>query len=291
MKCQNCGQEMRFGQEQFGTDTTGNPLYKDFAYCDNCGNKVEIQQAQSIQQPLQQQNSGSYDARVQTNNPPKKKHGCLWSIIVFFLICGLLSQCSDPDDSANNSKKDTSVSSEATATSKAKKNADDSKSKNKKKTNNKTKAKPTKKAKKTAKPKPTLSPKQIKAKEKKEAKSAKASFISKCKEYNYKKVMRNPNKYIGKKIKLKCQIKQISEDGWLTQGFLRCYSYSGYNIYAENEYVVFDERLSKSPKLLTDDVITVYGTIEEPEKMTRALTGTKDTVFSINMKYVKIHNK
>ena len=45
--------------------------------------------------------------------------------------------------------------------------------------------------------------------------------------------MRNPNKYVGKKIKLKCQINQISEDGLFTQGFLRCYSYSGYDIYAD----------------------------------------------------------
>ena len=29
---------------------------------------------------------------------------------------------------------------------------------------------------------------------------------------------------------------------------------------------------------------------EKPEEMTRALTGTKDTVFTIKMKYVKIHN-
>ena len=102
--------------------------------------------------------------------------------------------------------------------------------------------------------------------------------------------MRNPNKYVGKKIKLKCQINQISEDGLFTQGFLRCYSYSGYDIYADDEYVVFDERAAKTPKLPSNDIITVYGTIEKPEVMTRALTGTKDTVFTIKMKYVKIHN-
>ena len=153
-------------------------------------------------------------------------------------------------------------------------------------------SKPKKKAKSkpTEKPKPTLSPKQIKSKKKKAARAKKTKFINACKKYNYKKVMRNPNKYIGKKIKLKCQINQISEDGLFTQGFLRCYSYSGYDIYADDEYVVFDERASKTPKFLTNDVITVYGTIEEPEEMTRALTGTKDTVFTIKMKYVKIHS-
>lgn len=280
MKCQNCGQEMRFGQERCGTDITGNPLYKDFAYCDNCRVKVEIQQAQSTPPP----NDGFKSAGIQNfnNTPKKKKHGCLWTIIVFFIICGLFSQCSNSDDdSANTSNNDTSISSEATVTPKAK----DKRKKDSKKN------KDTSKPKKTAKPKSTLSPKQIKAKKKETAKAKKTNFINKCKGYNYKKVMRNPDKYIGNKIKIKCQIKQISEDGLFTQGFLRCCSYSGYGLYAGNEYLVFDERESKSPKLLTDDVITIYGTIEEPQEMKRALTGTKDTVFTINMKYVKIHDQ
>lgn len=280
MKCQNCGKEMRFAQEQCGTDTTGNPMYKDFAYCDNCKIKVEVQQTPPVQPP----HNGFNNAGVQNFNitPNKKKHGCLWSIIVFFVICALFSQCSNSDDdSKKTNKNDTSISSEHTATPKAKtKNEKDSK-----------KNTATSNPKKTEKSKPTLSPKQIKTRKKKAAKAQKTNFINKCKNYSYKKVMRNPEKYIGKKIKLKCQISQISEDSWFTQGFLRCYSYSGYDIYADDEYVVLDKRTSKSPKLLTDDIITVYGTIEEPEEMTRALTGTKDTVFTINMKYVKIHNQ
>lgn len=261
MKCQNCGQEMHFGQEQCGMDITGNPIYKDFAYCDNCKIKVEIQQAQSAPPP----NNGFTSAGIQNinNAPKKKKHGCLWSIITFFLICALFSQCSNSDDdSATTSDNDTSISSEATAAPKTKTD----------------KKKTSKKSKNTPKPK-------------KSAKVKKASFIKACKKYNYKKVMRNPDEYIGKKIKIKCQIKQISEDGLFTQGFLRCCSYSGYGLYGGDEYLVFDTRASKSPKLLTNDVITIYGTIEEPQEMKRALTGTKDTVFTINMKYVKISDE
>lgn len=294
MKCQKCGQEMRFGQETYGTDANGDSIYKDFAYCDNCGTKVEIQQAQQFQQT----NNGFHSVGIQNinNTPKKKKHGCLWYILIFFLVCVLFSQCNKSDeDSDNKSDNDTSVSSEITAAPKAKnENKKESKktsSKPKKTAKVTAKPKKTVKPKPTATPKPTLSPKQIKAKKKKAAKAKKTKFVNSCKTYNYKKVLRNPKKYIGKKIKIKCQISQISEDGWFTKGFLRCYSYSGYGIYADNEYVIFDERTSKSPKLLADDIITVYGTIEEPEEMTRALTGTKDTIFTINMKYVKIHNK
>lgn len=270
MKCTKCGQEMRFGQEQYATNVKGEPMYKDFAYCDNCRIKVEIQQTSP--------NNGFQNAGIQnTNNIPKKKHGCLWCIIVFFLVCAVLSQCgiSDDDSSKNKKTSDTSVSSTVTATPKSKKAPKKSKSATKQKDKQKS----------------TSSPKKRKTTKKKTDKIKKSKFINACKKYNYKKVMRKPDKYIGKKIKLKCQINQISEDGLFTQGFLRCYSYSGYDVYADNEYVVFDKRSSKSPKLLTDDIITVYGTIEKPEKMTRALTGTEDTVFTINMKYVKIHNQ
>ena len=287
MKCKKCNQEMRFGQEACGTDINGNPIFKDFAYCDNCRIRVEIQQTP----PVQPTNNGFQSAGVQNINnvPKKKKHGCLWSIIIFFLVCALLYQCGNSDkDSDTKNTNSTSVSNKVTNTPAVKKDSQKSKtnSKPKQEAKSKQKAKP----KKTAKAKPTLSPKQIKAKEKKAAKAKKAKFINACKTYNYKKVMRNPNKYVGKKIKLKCQINQISEDGLFTQGFLRCYSYSGYDIYADDEYVVFDERAAKTPKLLSNDIITVYGTIEKPEVMTRALTGTKDTVFTIKMKYVKIHN-
>ena len=203
MKCKKCNQEMRFGQEACGTDINGNPIFKDFAYCDNCRIRVEIQQTS----PVQPTNNGFQSAGVQNINnvPKKKKHGCLWSIIIFFLVCALLYQCGnsdkDPDTKNTNS---TSVSNKVTNTPAVKKDSQKSKtnSKPKQEAKSKQKAKP----KKAAKAKPTLSPKQIKAKEKKAAKAKKAKFINACKTYNYKKVMRNPNKYVGKKIKLKCQI-------------------------------------------------------------------------------------
>lgn len=49
MKCKKCNQEMRFGQEACGTDINGNPIFKDFAYCDNCRIRVEIQQTSPVQ--------------------------------------------------------------------------------------------------------------------------------------------------------------------------------------------------------------------------------------------------
>ena len=95
MKCKKCNQEMRFGQEACGTDINGNPIFKDFAYCDNCRIRVEIQQTP----PVQPTNNGFQSAGVQNINnvPKKKKHGCLLSIIIFFLVCALLYQCGNSD--------------------------------------------------------------------------------------------------------------------------------------------------------------------------------------------------
>ena len=161
---------MRFGQEACGTDINGNPIFKDFAYCDNCRIRVEIQQTP----PVQPTNNGFQSAGVQNINnvPKKKKHGCLWSIIIFFLVCALLYQCGnsdkDPDTKNTNS---TSVSNKVTNTPAVKKDSQKSKTNSnpKQEAKSKQKAKP----KKAAKVKPTLSPKQIKAKEKKAAKAKK----------------------------------------------------------------------------------------------------------------------
>lgn len=283
MKCNKCGAELRIVSEEYCKDEQERPMYKEYACCDFCKTKVPLQN-----NPLNNQATNP----MQPNNlnagslPPKKKRKWVIGIVIFLFVCYVISTFSD-----DSSDTPTEVTSETKETDNKKANADTD-NKGQSKEQDKTKqSKATKKPAATKKPKPTLSPKQAKAKAKKEAQAAKKKFINSCKEYPYKKVMRNPKKFVNKKIKIKCQISQISQGGFFTKGFLRCYSYSGYGIYAENEYVVYDERVSSSPKLLDDDIITVYGIINEPEEMTRALTGTSEEVFTITMKYVKLHKK
>lgn len=280
MKCNKCGAELRIVSEEYCKDVMGRPMYREYAYCDYCKTKSPVQNNPSTPQTNKfvQPNF----ANAGQKPPSKKKRNWIIGIIAFILVCGIFSIFAD--DSPDTP---TDVASENQKTDSKKNNNDKQPPKDKKET----KPAQTKKPAATKKPKPTLSPKEIKKKEKKEAQATKNKFINSCKEYPYKKVMRNPKKFIGKKIKIKCQISQISKDGFFTKGFLRCYSYSGYGLYADDEYIVFDERVSSSPKLLDEDIITVYGTISEPEEMTRALTGTSDEVFTIEMKYVKLHKK
>lgn len=42
MKCQNCGSELRFGQEQVAFDVNNNPIFHQFSYCDNCKMKLDL---------------------------------------------------------------------------------------------------------------------------------------------------------------------------------------------------------------------------------------------------------
>lgn len=277
MKCNKCGAELRVVSEEYCKDVQGRPMYKNFAYCDYCKTKVPVQNNPAETQKFAQPN---FVNATQKQPPNKKKHGLIIGIVVFILVCGIFSTF--VDDSADSTN---DVSSETQKPNKENTNTEQpSTPKDKKETKS---AKPAA----TKKPKPTLSPKERKKKEKKDAQAAKEKFINSCKEYPYKKVLRNPKNFIGKKIKIKCQISQISKEGFFSKGFLRCYSYSGYGLYADDEYIVYDKRISSSPKLLDEDIITVYGIIKEPEEMTRALTGTSDEVFTIEMKYVKLHNK
>ena len=55
--------------------------------------------------------------------------------------------------------------------------------------------------------------------------------------------------------------------------------------------IVYDERKdTEKPKLLEDDIITVYGTFDGLEKQTSALLGTKSEYPAIKMKYVELIN-
>ena len=124
--------------------------------------------------------------------------------------------------------------------------------------------------------------------EKEEKQISKKEYIKKCKEYGYKKVLRNPEKYIGKKVKVKLKISQVHEEGLFNSTkYYFAYSKTDYGTWYGNEYAIMDERESEKPKLLEDDIIEVYGEIAEPEE-TVSLIISSSELFSINMRYVKL---
>lgn len=125
---------------------------------------------------------------------------------------------------------------------------------------------------------------EITAEPKKE--ETKKEYKKTCKEYAYKDVLRNPQKYIGKRIKVTVQISSVHEPSLTNDTkYYFAYSEGKYGYWTGDRYGIFDKRSKEDMKLLEDDVITVYGEIADPEH-TESLIINSSEVFCINMKYI-----
>lgn len=132
-------------------------------------------------------------------------------------------------------------------------------------------------------PKPTPKP----TKKPKTKKEIKNEYIKSCKTYGYKKVLRNPDKYIGKKIKIRVRISSVHEKSFLNPTkYYFANSKGEYGWYGD-QYGIFDKRDTEKPKLLDDDIIEVYGEIAEPEETSSLIVNSQE-LFCIDMKYVKL---
>lgn len=124
-------------------------------------------------------------------------------------------------------------------------------------------------------------------KEPKKKKLSKSQYMKKCKEYDYKKVLRNPEKYTGKKVKIKVRISSVHTSGIINKTkYYFAYSESDYGWYGDR-YAIMDKRSKEKPKLLDDDIIYVYGEIADPVD-TVSLIVNSEELFAIDMKYVKL---
>lgn len=130
---------------------------------------------------------------------------------------------------------------------------------------------------------------QEKSKEEKPKELTEKEYKKACKEYNYKNVLRNPEKYIGEKIVVTVQINTVKEEGFLNPTkYYFAYSEGDYGLFYEDRYAIFDKREdTENPKLLSEDIIKVWGEISEPQETTSLILNSEE-VFCIDMKYVKL---
>lgn len=111
-------------------------------------------------------------------------------------------------------------------------------------------------------------------------------YKASCVEYKYKDVLRNPGDYIGKRIKVTAKISSVHEASWMNDTkYYFAYSNDEYDLWLGDMYGVFDERSEENPKLLEDDIITVYGEISDPEYTTSLIVSGSE-LFCIDMKYI-----
>lgn len=118
MRCTKCGREMRVGSEEYCKDANGNPMYKNFAYCDTCRIKSELQDMNYMH----------------SNQRPKKKtNGCLTAILVTVLslimigVIGHLLLPRNENDSKSKATPDVQASPDKSTTQPPKKDNSSSK--------------------------------------------------------------------------------------------------------------------------------------------------------------------
>lgn len=127
--------------------------------------------------------------------------------------------------------------------------------------------------------------------EKKKAEDPEKKFKKSCQKFNYKKIARNPDEYIGQNFKVTVQIYSVSEGGLFTEAYMKAYTDDGSGTYFDNMIYLFDEQDKDSKSyvnILEDDVVTVYGTFEGMEDSTNFLNGEKSKDIALHIKYAKL---
>lgn len=112
-------------------------------------------------------------------------------------------------------------------------------------------------------------------------------YKAQCQEYNYKDVLRNPENYIGQKIKITVKISSVHSESSSMPKYYFAYSNDEYDWWFGDRYGIFDYRSEDDIKLLEDDIINVYGEIADPQE-TKSLILNSEEVFCIDMKYSEL---
>lgn len=114
-------------------------------------------------------------------------------------------------------------------------------------------------------------------------------YRASCKAVNYKDLCRYPDEYLGTRICLTVKITQVFNQGASSsKKWVGRTDNDGYGVYLDDEYYFIDKRASGSVKLLTDDVVTVYGDFVGLENLTRALTDTEEEFPKIEVRYADL---
>lgn len=119
---------------------------------------------------------------------------------------------------------------------------------------------------------------------------SKEEFISSCQEISYKDLLRNPENYVGQRIKIVAKIQQVLQGGWLDDNeYYRVQTDNdGYELYLDDEYFMYDYRVDDNTKLLQDDILEIYAEFAGLETVKRALTGTSEEIPAIKAYYVTL---
>lgn len=119
-------------------------------------------------------------------------------------------------------------------------------------------------------------------------------FKDSCEVFDYKKIARNPDDYIGKNFKIDVQIFQTVNGGFFS-GYDKYYKANlksdDFDYYLGEMIYLFDEQDKDSAsflKILDNDIVMVYGTFEGMVTSENALTKTKDEKVALHIYYAEL---
>ena len=120
---------------------------------------------------------------------------------------------------------------------------------------------------------------------KKSEEEIKNEFIASCQDFSYEDIARNPNNYKGKNAKFNGKVIQVQE-GLLNSVTLRVDVTQGeYGIWDDTVYVNYKYKDDNESKILEDDIITMYGTIDGLKTYT-TIFGGEVTIPEMTVKYI-----
>lgn len=112
-------------------------------------------------------------------------------------------------------------------------------------------------------------------------------YISKCNNFTYKEIARNPNNYKGKRAKFTGEVIQVQE-GYNNNVVLRVNITKGeYGMWEDTIWVDYKYTNSNESKILENDIINIYGEMQGQKSYTSIL-GSQVTLPQINAKYISI---
>ncbi len=117
------------------------------------------------------------------------------------------------------------------------------------------------------------------------------AYKAECEKYSYKEIAREPDKYKGKKAKFKgevIQVQQVSLFGSISYVLRVNVTKTGsyYTYYTDTIYVTYVVT-EDAPRILEEDIITMYGTLKGEKTYTTVL-GSSMTIPEFEAKYIDI---
>lgn len=115
----------------------------------------------------------------------------------------------------------------------------------------------------------------------------KEEYIASCESYTFKQIARNPSEYEGKRAKFTGEVIQVMESYGIMYTLRVNITENEYGYYEDTIYVTYFPKDDNEPKILEDDIVTMYGELDG-ETTYEAVFGQSVTLPSFDCEYIDI---